>query len=78
MWSTVIYIVLLILGIVGIAYYLYNGIRNKKLKEDCPLFLADTDHHRSHVGHQLYCQRRCWGMGYHIMATHGVLSAGFH
>ena len=32
MWSTVIYIVLLVLGIVGIAYYLYNGIRNKKLK----------------------------------------------
>ena len=34
MWSTVIYIVLLILGIVGMAYYLYNGIRNKKLKEE--------------------------------------------
>ena len=34
MWSTVIYIVFLILGIVGIAYYLYNGIRNKKLKEE--------------------------------------------
>ena len=33
MWSTVIYIVLLVLGIVGMAYYLYNGIRNKKLKE---------------------------------------------
>ena len=33
MWSTVVYIILLILGIVGIAYYLYNGIRNKKLKE---------------------------------------------
>ena len=33
MWSTIVYIVLLILGIVGIAYYLYNGIRNKKLKE---------------------------------------------
>ena len=34
MWSTIIYIVLLILGIVGMAYYLYNGIRNKKLKEE--------------------------------------------
>ena len=34
MWSTVIYIVLLVLGIVGMAYYLYNGIRNKKLKEE--------------------------------------------
>ena len=33
MWSTIIYIVLLVLGIVGMAYYLYNGIRNKKLKE---------------------------------------------
>lgn len=33
MWSTVIYIILLILGIIGMAYYLYNGIRNKKLKE---------------------------------------------
>lgn len=34
MWSTVIYIVLLVLGIIGMAYYLYNGIRNKKLKEE--------------------------------------------
>lgn len=34
MWSTVIYIVLFIFGIVGMAYYLYNGIRNKKLKEE--------------------------------------------
>ena len=34
MWITVVYIVLLILGIVGMAYYLYNGIRNKKLKEE--------------------------------------------
>ena len=34
MWSTVIYIILLILGIIGMAYYLYNGIRNKKLKEE--------------------------------------------
>ena len=34
MWSTVIYIAFLILGIVGMAYYLYNGIRNKKLKEE--------------------------------------------
>ena len=34
MWSTIIYIVLLIFGIVGMAYYLYNGIRNKKLKEE--------------------------------------------
>ena len=34
MWSTIIYIVLLVLGIVGMAYYLYNGIRNKKLKEE--------------------------------------------
>lgn len=34
MWSTVIYIILLILGIIGYAYYLYNGIRNKKLKEE--------------------------------------------
>jgi len=33
MWITVVYIVLLVLGIVGMAYYLYNGIRNKKLKE---------------------------------------------
>ena len=28
MWSTIIYIIFLILGIVGMAYYLYNGIRN--------------------------------------------------
>ncbi len=34
MWSTVIYIVLLVLGIVGMAYYLYNGIRNKELKKE--------------------------------------------
>ena len=34
MWSTIVYIVLLILGIVGIAYYLYNGIRNKELKKE--------------------------------------------
>ena len=34
MWSTIIYIVLFILGIVRMAYYLYNGIRNKKLKEE--------------------------------------------
>ena len=34
MWSTIIYIIFLILGIVGMAYYLYNGIRNKKLKEE--------------------------------------------
>ena len=34
MWSTIIYIVLLIFGIIGMAYYLYNGIRNKKLKEE--------------------------------------------
>lgn len=34
MWGTVIYIVLLVLGIVGMAYYLYNGIRNKELKKE--------------------------------------------
>lgn len=34
MWSTINYIIFLILGIVGMAYYLYNGIRNKKLKEE--------------------------------------------
>lgn len=34
MWGTVIYIVLLVLGIVGMAYYLYNGIRNKELKRE--------------------------------------------
>ena len=34
MWIIVIYIILLILGIIGMAYYLYNGIRNKKLKEE--------------------------------------------
>ena len=34
MWSTVIYIVLLVRGIVGMAYYLYNGIRNKELKRE--------------------------------------------
>ena len=34
MWSTVIYIILLILGIIGMAYYLYNGIRNKELKKE--------------------------------------------
>ena len=33
MWTTIVYTILLILGIVGIAYYLYNGIRNKKMKE---------------------------------------------
>ena len=34
MWTTIVYTILLILGIVGIAYYLYNGIRNKKMKEE--------------------------------------------
>ena len=34
MWSTIVYLILLILGIIGYAYYLYNGIRNKKLKEE--------------------------------------------
>lgn len=34
MWSTIIYIIFLILGIVGMAYYLYNGIRNKELKKE--------------------------------------------
>ena len=33
MWTTIVYTILLLLGIVGIAYYLYNGIRNKKMKE---------------------------------------------
>ena len=33
MWTTIVYTILLILGLVGIAYYLYNGIRNKKMKE---------------------------------------------
>ena len=34
MWSTIVYLILLILGIIGYAYYLYNAIRNKKLKEE--------------------------------------------
>ena len=34
MWSTVIYIVLLLIGIVGYAYFLYVEIRNNKLREE--------------------------------------------
>ena len=34
MWSTVIYIVLLLIGIVGFAYFLYVEIRNNKLREE--------------------------------------------
>ena len=34
MWSTVIYIVLLLIGIVGYAYSVYVEIRNNKLRED--------------------------------------------
>lgn len=34
MWKTVIYIVLLIIGIVGFAYYLYVEIRNNKLRKE--------------------------------------------
>ena len=34
MWSTVIYIVLLLLGIVGYAYFLYVEVRNNKLREE--------------------------------------------
>ena len=34
MWSTIIYIVLLLFGIVGYAYFLYVEIRNNKLREE--------------------------------------------
>ena len=34
MWSTVVYIVLLLIGIVGYAYFLYVEIRNNKLREE--------------------------------------------
>lgn len=34
MWSTVIYIVLLLIGLVGYAYFLYVEIRNNKLREE--------------------------------------------
>ena len=34
MWSTIVYIILLLIGIVGYAYFLYVEIRNNKLRED--------------------------------------------
>ena len=34
MWSTVVYIVLLLIGIVGYAYFLYVEVRNNKLREE--------------------------------------------
>ena len=34
MWSTVIYIVLLLIGLVGYAYYIYVETRNNKLWEE--------------------------------------------
>ena len=34
MWSTVVYIVLLLIGIVGYAYFLYVETRNNKLREE--------------------------------------------
>ena len=34
MWKTVIYIVLLLIGMVGFAYFLYVEIRNNKLREE--------------------------------------------
>ena len=34
MWSTVIYIVLLLIGLVGYAYYIYVETRNNKLREE--------------------------------------------
>ena len=34
MWSTVIYIVLLLIGLVGYAYYVYVETRNNKLREE--------------------------------------------
>lgn len=34
MWSTIVYIVLLLIGIVGYAYSLYVEIRNNKLREE--------------------------------------------
>jgi hypothetical protein len=33
MWKTVIYVVLLLIGMVGFAYFLYVEIRNNKLRE---------------------------------------------
>jgi preprotein translocase subunit Sss1 len=30
MWSTIVYIALLLIGIVGYSYYLYVGTRNNK------------------------------------------------
>lgn len=34
MWTTVIYIVLLLIGLVGYAYYVYVETRNNKLREE--------------------------------------------
>lgn len=34
MWKTVIYVVLLLIGMVGFAYFLYVEIRNNKLREE--------------------------------------------
>jgi hypothetical protein len=34
MWSTIVYIALLLIGIVGYAYFLYVEIRNNKLREE--------------------------------------------
>ena len=34
MWSTIVYIVLLLIGIVGYAYFLYVEVRNNKLREE--------------------------------------------
>lgn len=34
MWSTVIYIVLLLIGLVSYAYYIYVETRNNKLREE--------------------------------------------
>ena len=34
MWTTVIYIVLLLIGLVGYAYYIYVETRNNKLREE--------------------------------------------
>ena len=34
MWSTIVYIALLLIGIVGYAYFVYVEIRNNKLREE--------------------------------------------
>ena len=49
MWSTVIYIVLLVLGTAGYAYYLNKVILNKRMqKEEAPHFWGCFPEDRQH------------------------------